>query len=262
MFGSAGSNSYDLAASTIPSYLKSRGVKKFGLLAYSGSASSTLTVKSMASAADSIGLDVAYQNQNLAFGSTDVGAIAIGMRDAGVDGVYLPVIAPTAFALIGALNQLGVKLVATVLPTGYGNELLSQPAAVQAAQGISFSTAYPPVELQTEATQKVVDNLKTYSNVTTVPGFGQYNAYIAADAYIRGLEANEGKSDTASFIENLRKVDDYTANGLFTVPVNFAEFGDLGPSVGPGNCTYISTLQGDGFVPDRSAAPTCGEIVK
>jgi branched-chain amino acid transport system substrate-binding protein len=261
MFSSAGSNNYDLSATTIPGYLKNKGVKKLGLLAYAGSASSTLVVKSVATAAENVGLDVAYQNENLAFGSTDVGAVAIGMRDAGVDGVYLPVIAPTAFALIGALNQLGVKLVATLLPTGYGNELLSQPAAVQAAQGISFTTTMAPVELQTQATQKVVDNLKTYANVTTVPGFGMYNAYVAADAYIRGLEANDGKSDTQSFIDNMRKVSDFTAGGLYTVPINFAEFGDLSPGVGPGNCTYVSTLQGDGFVPDPSAAPFCGELV-
>ena len=261
MFASAGSVDYSLPATTFPQYLKESGVTKFGMLAYAGSASSTLVVQSMAKAAESIGLEVAYQNENLPFGSTDVGAIAIGMRDAGVNGLYLPVNSPTAFALIGALNQLGVKLTATLLPTGYGQELLAQPAAVQAAQGLGFTSAFPPVELETDATKKVVSNLATYADVTTIPGFAMYTAYVAADAYVRGLEANEGKSDTVSYIDNLRKVNDYTAGGLFKEPVNFAEFGDIGAGVGPGNCIFVSKLEGNGFVPDQAAAPACGEIV-
>jgi branched-chain amino acid transport system substrate-binding protein len=262
MFASSGSTSYSQAATTLPKYLQEHGVQKLGMVAFAGSASSTLVVQSVAKASGSIGLNVAYQNDNLPYGSTDVGAIAIGIKDAGVDGMYLPVTPPTAFALLAALDQIGVQLKSVLLPTGYGNDLLSQPTAVEAAQGVSFQTVFAPMELETDATKTVASNFSEYAGVETIPGFADYQAYVATDAYLRGLEANDGSSDKASFIENLRRVNDYTAGGLFTQPVDFSQFGTVAGGVGPGNCTYVVTLQGGAFVPDSAASPACGDIVE
>jgi hypothetical protein len=41
----------------------------------------------------------------------------------------------------------------------------------------------------------------------------------------------------------------------------FAEKGAIAAAHGPGNCIYISVVEGDHFVPDRKASPLCGTVL-
>jgi hypothetical protein len=53
-------------------------------------------------------------------------------------------------------------------------------------------------------------------------------------------------------------VNDYTGAGLYAKPIDFGQFGNLGSGVGPGNCVYISKLEGTAFHVLPNANPVCG----
>ena len=134
------------------------------------------------------GLKDGYLNTQIPVGSTDVGPIALAMQKAGVNGIVLPVVVSTGFALLGALKQLGVKLKVALLSTGYGGDLLASSAAVQAGQGYMFSSLGQPIEANTAATQQMAAALAKVG-VTTTPTFAEQEAYIATAAVAAGLKA-------------------------------------------------------------------------
>src|SRR5260370_36733107 len=78
------------------------------------------------------------------YGSAAAARIALGMKAAGVDGLFLPTDPSTSFALIVALHLLGVKLKASLLPTGYGGDPLASKPARGAAPGGDFATLGAP----------------------------------------------------------------------------------------------------------------------
>ena len=55
-----------------------------------------------------LGLDPAYTNTSIDFGASDVGAPVLGIKNAGADGVYLPMAAATNIAVAQGLQQNGV----------------------------------------------------------------------------------------------------------------------------------------------------------
>ena len=61
-----------------------------------------------------------------------------------------------------------------------------------------------------------------------------------------------------AFISNLRKVSNYTAEGLFTTPIIFSHFGTLG-MFPKKSCGPLLEIKGKDFVP---AFNVCGNLVK
>src|SRR6202000_1061853 len=78
--------------------------------------------------------------QLVSFGSTDMAPVALKMKSAGVDGVWLGTVPNTGFALAGALRTAGDTPKVFLMATGYGGDLLSSSAAVTAAQGFEVSS--------------------------------------------------------------------------------------------------------------------------
>ena len=70
----------------------------------------------------------AYTNTTVDFGTTDVGPLVLGMKNAGVDATYLPLVLSTNLAIIQTAAQNNLKFKLAVLATGYGQSLLDQPA--------------------------------------------------------------------------------------------------------------------------------------
>jgi branched-chain amino acid transport system substrate-binding protein len=119
-------------------FMKSQGVTKCASLGYSSSPSSALAAAGFVKSCEAAGLKSGYLNTQFPFGRTNVGPIALAMKNAGVNGLFLPTVPSTSFALVVALHLLGVKPKAVLLPTGYGGDLLASKPAVQAAQGVTF----------------------------------------------------------------------------------------------------------------------------
>jgi branched-chain amino acid transport system substrate-binding protein len=236
-------------------FMKSQGVTKCASLGYSSSPSSSLSAAGFVKSCQAAGLKSGYLNTQVPFGSTDVGPIALAMKNAGVDGLFLPVDPNTAFALVGALHQLGANLKSILLATGYGGDLLASTATVQAAQGVEFSTIGAPAEANTPATkQRAADLAKV--GVTTSPTFAEQEAYLTLSAFVAGLKAAGPNPTRQSFMQAMSGIKNFNAGGLLAPEqINFRNYA---PTTG---CLWVARLNGEKFsvVP---GTPICSALVK
>jgi branched-chain amino acid transport system substrate-binding protein len=258
MFSATGSgNPNYLATTTYGNFFKSQGATNVAGVGYPDAASTNAVLATM-KGIQAVGLKAGYVDTNLPIGTTDVGALALNIKKSGANAIFLPILEDTAFSLLAQLKEDGVKLKAAVLLTGYGESTLSSPPAVASAQGYDFMTFQQQVEAGTPATRNMVAALAKYAGVKGEPYQNYITGWVLADLFIRGLQAAGSSPTPAKFISGLRKVDDYTAGGLYAKPINFGQFGNLGIGVGPGNCVYISKLVGKAFQVIPAANPVCG----
>ncbi len=236
-------------------FMKSQGVTKCASLGYSSSPSSALAAAGFVKSCEGAGLKSGYLNTQFPFGSTNVGPIALAMKNAGVDGLFLPTVPSTSFALVIALHQLGVKLKAVLLPTGYGGDLLASKAAVLVAQGVDFETIGAPAEANTAATQQRATDLATVG-VTGPPTFAEQETYLALTAFVAGLKAAGANPTRQSFMQAMSKITNYDAGGLLA-PEKIT-FRNYTPATG---CLWVAQLKGTKFFV-APGTPICSQLVK
>ena len=94
----------------LPKLMKQMGASKVAALAYGISASSTAAAENFQKYAVPAvpGLKAVYTNTTVDFGSTDVGPQVLGIKNAGADAVYLPLVASSNIAVVQGLAQNGV----------------------------------------------------------------------------------------------------------------------------------------------------------
>jgi branched-chain amino acid transport system substrate-binding protein len=246
-----------LVTTTYGNFFKSQGATSVAGVGYPDAASTNAVLATM-KGVQAVGLHVAYEDTSLPIGSTDVGALALNIKKSGADAMFLPILSNTAYALLAQLKEDGVTLKAAVLLTGYGQATLSSPPAVAAAQGYDFMTFQQQAEANTPATKEMLAAFSKYAGLNGEPYYNDIQGWVLADLFIRGLEEAGNNPTASSFISGLRKVNDYVAGGLYAKPIDFSQFGNLGIGVGPGNCVYISKLQGSTFRVIPAANPVCG----
>jgi branched-chain amino acid transport system substrate-binding protein len=259
LFASTGVTDYNSVNASVGRFMKAHGVTTCGAVGYPNATagpSAVAVVKSCVAA----GLKNGYLNTQVPTGSTNVGPIALAMQKAGVNGIVLPVVVSTGFALLGALKQLGVKLKVALLSTGYGGDLLASSAAVQAGQGYMFSSVGQPIEDNSAATQKMKSALAKVGVMTT-PTFAEQESYIATAAMVAGLRA-AGKNPTQKlFMTALRKIHNFNADGLLSPgAVNFSNLNQDAGGAGAAGCIFAAQLEGKKFVPVHGT-PMCGQAV-
>ncbi|MGX7680302.1 ABC transporter substrate-binding protein [Jatrophihabitans sp. DSM 45814] len=234
-------------------FFKSQGVTKCASLGYADSKSSSDSVKAFNKSCEVAGLTVPF-TQGVPFGSTDMGAVAIKVKDSGADGLFYSTVPNTAFALNASLRQLGVNLKVASLPTGYGGDLLSSAPAVQAAQGDFFSTVGLPAEANTPATQKRAADFAAVG-VTGPPTFAEQEAYLAMTAFTAGLKGTGANPSRDKYISTMSGIKDFDGDGLLAPQkVNFR---DYRPKQ---SCFYYVKLQGTAFQ-NVQGSPFCGANV-
>jgi ABC-type branched-subunit amino acid transport system substrate-binding protein len=260
MFSIGGPIHTNLVPDIYGKFFKMEGVTTVGTLGYSISPTSSQYAKAVAESAKLSGLTVGYQNENFPFGSTNVGPVALAMKNAGVDGVYAPIDPNTAFALVTALRQAGANPKVALFATGYGGDLLQAgPDANQVAQGVYFVLGVEPVELQTTATKKFTRYLSE-AGISTEPTFGEYDGYTTVGLLLRGLEAAGTSPSAPSLINALSHIHNWDDLGLWggrTLDIN----NRTAPIQGPGNCAWITRFEGRSFQLVAGANPICGQIV-
>jgi branched-chain amino acid transport system substrate-binding protein len=206
--------------------MKKLGVKSVGAVGYGISPSSSESAKAVESyGAKAQGLESGYLNTAVDFGTTDVAPLVLGIKNAGVDGLYLPLDVNTNVAIIQGLQQNNVAMKAVVSATGYGQDILDQPAGKTLTAADVFQTAYKPVELGGAAVKTFQQNLKKYAGFTGVPGFGEYTGYVSCDLAIVGLQG-AGKNPTReSWVDGIRTTNGgvYDNAGLTCSPRNFSK---------------------------------------
>jgi branched-chain amino acid transport system substrate-binding protein len=236
--------SYDL----LPKVMKKMGATKVAALAYAVSASSTAAAQNLQKlAVPQVGLKAVYTNTAIDFGTTDVGAPVLGIKNAGADAVYLPMVANSNLAVVQGLAQNGVKMKSEVLATGYGQSLLDQPVSKTFGPEIVLQTGFAPVELKTKATKQFQADLKKYAGSTGVPDYGTYTGYITCDMAVLGLKNAGNPPQQANFSDNLRKLGTFDQAGLACKPVDIsaASFGKAQPN----NCGWFMQIKNGKFVP-------------
>ena len=252
-----------ITSDTAVRVMKQLGAKKIAAIGYGASPSSSETAKAVETyGADSQGLKGVYLNNTLEFGSTDVGPVVLGIKNAGADGVYLPLDSNTNFSIVQQLQQNGVDVKANVLATGYSQDLLDQPIAKTITPNDVMQSSYKPIELGGKAIKTFTTNLKKYGDITGVPNYGVYTGYITCDMAIKGLQ-NAGDSPTRqSFVDGLRKTDGgiYDSAGLTCNPINlsYEHFGKISDLE---SCLYYVQVKDGKFVVYNNGKPIRGKTV-
>jgi ABC-type branched-subunit amino acid transport system substrate-binding protein len=203
---------------------------------------------------------VGYLSDSIPLGSVNVTAAVLAMKQAGVDGFNSEMLINTNLAIMEGAKQEGMKLVASLLPTGYDQALLNDPSAVQAAQGGIFATEQVPFEENTAATKAEQSAFETYEHFSGVPNLNWTEGWISADLWIQGLKRAGNNPTHASFLTAVRSVTGYTANGLLPQPLDLS-LKDFGKETSSTACQYFVTLKGTTFVPLNNGKAICGPIV-
>jgi ABC-type branched-subunit amino acid transport system substrate-binding protein len=238
-----------------PKILKALGAKKIGAVGYGVSPSSSANVKGFQQyAVPALGLDPVYTNTSVDFGTTDVGPLVLGMKNAGADGGYYAMDLSTNLALAQGLAQNGVKMKAQLMATGYGQELLDQPVSKTLGPDIVFTTGWAPVELKTKATKRFQSDLERYAGFTGVPDFGIYTGSIDCDLAILGLKKQGKDLDQGTFADDLRSLGQFNPGGglgCSDVGLSLATYGKIalgGTFPGQRICSWALQVKDDKFV--------------
>lgn len=235
--------------------LKQAGASKAAVIAYD-TPSAGPSAEASARSVKASDLEVAYKNLKIPYGTTDVGSIAQGIIDSGADSLVTGLNPETSFAVTGALKQAGHDMKLVSQPIGYSADLLKSGPAVQAAQGITFSTSSAPMELGTSATDKRSAALKTIGNDSGIAGFAEDQGYLGADMFIHSLELAGCDASMADAMKALRSDNTWDGNGLLPAARDFTS-GEAAPE----QCSYHVKLTGKEFVP-VSDKPICGVLAK
>jgi branched-chain amino acid transport system substrate-binding protein len=239
--------------------MKQKGATKVAALAYGASASSSDNAKTVQKyAVPGQGMKAVYTNTTVDFGTSDVGPLVLGVKNAGANATYLPMVASTNIAIVQGLQQNGVDIKANILATGYGQELLDSPAASTLGDNTLLWQGYVPVENKTKATKQFQADLKK-QGVEGVPDYGDYLGYITADMAVTGLE-RAGKNPTRqSFVDNLHKLGTYDGAGLTCtkLDISLENYGKFAPT----SCAYFETVKDGKFVVYNKGKPVTGKLV-
>jgi branched-chain amino acid transport system substrate-binding protein len=262
MFSVLGPNDPTKVTTIYGNYFKLQGAQNFATLGLSVDPSSSESAKGAAASVENAGIKAGYVNVNLPIGTTNVAPIALAMKNAGVDSLWSGVNLNTDLALIQALHQQGVTLKATLLPLGYGGDLLSAgPAAQEAAQGLGFSISYQPVEMHTPATERFQATMSRYGGVRQDPTYYEYVGYVAVDALLTGLRQAGNNPSRQQFINTMLGVRRYDAAGLVDGhPFGFA-MDQRGFPAGAQTCQYATKFSGQTFQLVPGADPICGTLI-
>jgi branched-chain amino acid transport system substrate-binding protein len=238
---------------------KMEGAKNMASLAIGGEEPSILGAKAFDTAAASIGLKVGYSNYSIPVGTVNVGPIVLAMKQAHVDGFNSEMLDTTDFAIISGARQAGLKLIAPISVTGYGQDLLTQPTALQAAQGAIFGVEQTPVSEHTPATVAEQAAFEKYEHFSGVPSLSWTAGWTSADLFIQGLKAAGNSPTRTTFLSGLHNLKGWTAGGLlpWTADLSLANFGQSAKT----QCEYFVKLSGSKFVPLAGGKPICGTQV-
>jgi branched-chain amino acid transport system substrate-binding protein len=248
--------SYDTTAKV----MKILGAKKVAALAYGASASSTASAKTNQDyAVPAVGLKSVYTNTTVDFGTSDVGPLVLGIKNAGANAVYLPLVAASNFAVVQGLAQNGVEMKANVLATGYGQDMLDSPIASTLGPNTVVFQTYKPVEVKDKYTKQFQADLEKYAGLTGVPDYGIYTGYITCDMAITGLQQAGQNPTRQGFIDGMHKLGTYQAAGLNCAPydISLETFGKYPPT----GCEYFMQVKDGKFVVMNKGKPYTGKLV-
>jgi branched-chain amino acid transport system substrate-binding protein len=241
-------------------FLKDRGATNAASLGYGEFPSAVAAAKYFTAEAKSVGMKVGLEDYSVPVTGMNAVAIALQMKSAGVNTMDMALQTASALQVLVAVKQEGLQMKAPFVSTGYGQDLLDDPAAVQAGQGAYFEADQVPTEEKTPATLAQSAALLKYSGYTGDPPLNLTFGWLNADLAIRGLQAAGSNPTSTSIINAVRNLKDWTGGGLLATPRDFS-LADFGKSPEK-QCYYFVQLEGKKFIPvPANGSPTCGTRV-
>jgi branched-chain amino acid transport system substrate-binding protein len=236
--------------SGMPQYFKSKGVTRFCALSYGGTAASQDTAQAMIASVKRAGIDIAYQNLNVPLGGTDFGADALAIKNAHCNALATWFVVSSDIALFQALKDIGItgsSFKASFITGVYGQDLLNDPAAREAAQGYGVGTVFEPASLKTTGTKQMMAALSKYAGYKqSYPLSSAQWGWFTADLAIYAIKKAGKDLSQQNVISTMRRVTDYNAGGMLC-PVDFTRY-DWAATQFAANCAWVATVQGDNFV--------------
>ena len=255
MFGyrySTSPNPQGEPTTTVAAFIKARHGRRVAVLA-GGATASVNFARQVIQTLPAFGLTLAYENLNEPLGQTDYSFDAEAMRRARVDTLVTAMDTLSNIGVYKAAAAIGLHFRVGMLPAGYDTRLAAADGAV--LSGAYVALDWRPFELPVPAHQEFKAELSAVAP-NAFPGQLAMVGWLSADTFIRGLEVAGPTCLTRSaFVSNLRKVKDYTADGLLP-PTNFsAVFGQM-PL-----CYWELQIHANGFTPS-GAQPFCGTLFR
>ena len=258
-YNGAGYSPYP-ATTGMGEFMKAEGATAIGVAGYGQSEVSVAGALNGAKSAEAAGMAAPYQNTSIPFGSVDFGAVALAMKDKGVDAMFAATTINSSIALYKAMTTAGINVKVAFFPTGYGKELLADKPTAAAAENGYFSTGIAPFELNTPGTQEMKKNLEANGYVGD-PSYFVSQGYLEADLLIDGLKLIGPDGTKDDFITKVRQMK-YDGAGVVGDPTKPIDLSQVPGDSPPGNCGYIVQLKSGSFVPVEGYLPQCGTIIK
>jgi branched-chain amino acid transport system substrate-binding protein len=241
---------------------KSLGAQNIGVLAYGSIEASIDEAKSAYGSAKLSGLKAAYENLTLSLPTTSWTPYVLAMKAANVDGFFTGLDVTSSLAFIQAAGQQGLTL-HSFIAIGYNSSLLVQPAN-STAQGVTVASQLVPTELNTPATKLRTQIYHKYGKAKGPVDAASIPGYVAGLLLREGLSVAGQKLTQASFIDNLRQVKSWTADGNEPAPIDFSLSASSPKATiageGAQGCDYLLTVSGTVFKP-VSKTPVCGTLL-
>jgi ABC-type branched-subunit amino acid transport system substrate-binding protein len=259
MFNIEGPSVTTKVSSAEGNLFKLLGVTNFAAIGLGVSPAAGESAEGAAVSAQEAGIKVGYLNANFPFGSTNVTPEALAMKSAGVNGLYAAVNVNTEFAMVEALDLVGVKVKAQ-FPISDGDLLSSGPNAARAAQGQYFTLGWEPIELHTAATERFEGALQKYGG-TSAPTLYDYGGYVTGDLFVTGLKGAGAHPTQAQFINAMLGIRSYNAAGLLGTHTIGMAMDQRGLTSGYETCEWVTQYSGSTFNLVPGAEPVCGSTI-
>ncbi|MCK9929633.1 ABC transporter substrate-binding protein [Frankia sp. Mgl5] len=190
-----------------------------------------------------------------ATGPIDFADVGAQVRDSGADTLVGAVTGAAFGQVVLGARGAGANLRVILSPSGYDQSLLDVFGRV--LSGVYIFVDYQPFELDTPGHRTFLDAMTRYAPYLQPPNRqAALSGWISTDMFLRGL-AEAGRCPTRErFIEGLRAVRDYAADGLLPAPIDFtASFGQLGRCY-----TFLQVAPDASRFDVLRPAPRCGRL--
>jgi ABC-type branched-subunit amino acid transport system substrate-binding protein len=248
------------SVTTWGAFFKQVGATKVAVVVDGDSPSATQTAKVINVSLKSAGI-TGIINQSSTFANSDFTQIATDIKNSGADGVATEFPATQNAALVTALKNTGANMKAILFSTGYGPDTTADAALSQVSQGVYYYTSFPPFEANTAGTQAWSADLQKYANVSGDPGFNAFTGWPVGDLFVTGLKLAGSNPTPASFISALRADTNYNMYNMLPQGQNYTQFAQNTATLAPGNCMFVSRLEGNSFQPVKGDQPLCGSNI-
>ncbi len=252
LFGQSGSYlCFDCASPALPWLAQETKSHKIGVLAYNVAQSADCAVgvkNSFDKYGASADATVAFLDNSLAYGTTDLSVQVSKMKDAGVDLITTCMDTNGVVTLAKELKKQQVTA-KQYLPNGYDHDFVKEFGDL--FEGSFVRTDFPQWELtEKDQPQGLKDYLKATKAAGAEPSENGIAGWLNVQTLVAGLKKAGPNFDRQKVIDAINSMDHFTADGLLHGVDWTTAHTELGDPNRP--CSFISVIKNSEFTPSFS----------